>query len=109
MRVEVWKAGKYEVHLVHATDDNWVARLYIQGCWERSKRIQGCDVSEAFRSILDDFEAQYNIHFQRKQELTVSPTEDKWGLFLGKTLIGTSKARFDADHAKQVLEQWRNQ
>jgi len=109
MRVEVWKAGKYEVHLEHATDNIWTARLYIQGCWERSKQLQGCDISGAFRNVLSEFEAQYNVHFQCRQELTVSPSEDKWGLFLGETLIGISKARFDADHAKQILEQWREQ
>lgn len=35
--------------------------------------------------------------------------DKKWGLYINGTLIGTSKARFDADHAKVVLNLWRNQ
>lgn len=31
------------------------------------------------------------------------------GLFLNGVLLGTSKQRFDADHAKQVLLRWREQ
>jgi hypothetical protein len=32
--------------------------------------------------------------------------EGKWGLFLEGVLLGSSKQRFDADHAKQVLLKW---
>lgn len=28
----------------------------------------------------------------------------QWGLWVNEILIGTSKARFDADHAKVMLE-----
>lgn len=34
--------------------------------------------------------------------------EGLWGLFLNGVLLGTSKQRYDADHAKQVLLRWRN-
>ena len=40
-------------------------------------------------------------------KLEVREIDEKWGLFLGETLIGTSKARFDADHAREVLSNWR--
>jgi hypothetical protein len=29
--------------------------------------------------------------------------DDKWGLYLDGVLVGDSKHRYDADHAKQVL------
>ncbi len=29
--------------------------------------------------------------------------EGKWGLFLDNILLGTSKHRYDADHAKNIL------
>jgi hypothetical protein len=28
----------------------------------------------------------------------------KWGVYVNGTLIGDSKQRFDADHAKRILE-----
>jgi hypothetical protein len=37
-------------------------------------------------------------------DISVLPVEDKWGLFIDDSLIGLSKARFDADFAAQVLE-----
>lgn len=37
-------------------------------------------------------------------DITVEPVEEKWGLHVDGKLIGTSKARFDADFAAQVLE-----
>lgn len=38
--------------------------------------------------------------------IEVKEVGDKWGVFLKGVLLGTSKARFDADHAKQVLTHW---
>lgn len=36
----------------------------------------------------------------------VREVEGKWGLYLGDDLLGTSKARFDADYAREVLIKW---
>jgi hypothetical protein len=35
--------------------------------------------------------------------------KDKWGLFINEDLIGTAKARYDVDFAKQVLLRWKNE
>lgn len=38
------------------------------------------------------------------RELTVRETDEKkWGLYIGDRLLADSKARVDADHAKQLL------
>jgi len=36
--------------------------------------------------------------------IEVLPTDKSWGLYVNGILIGTSKHRFDADHAKVILE-----
>jgi hypothetical protein len=36
--------------------------------------------------------------------ILVKETDDgKWGLYLDGVLLGESKSRYDADHAKQIL------
>lgn len=60
----------------------------------------------------DDFKFWGCIYkvVQLMGKLEVKPADhngkEGWGLFAGDRLIGTSKARFDADHAKAVLERW---
>lgn len=50
---------------------------------------------------------KWTLDVNRSMILEVKQTEDKWGLFLGSSLIGTSKHRFDVDFAKQVLTNWK--
>jgi hypothetical protein len=41
------------------------------------------------------------------QTLEVREYEGKWGLFLGDTLIGTSKLQCDAQLTRNILIDWR--
>jgi hypothetical protein len=42
-------------------------------------------------------------------QLEIREYEGKWGLFLGDTLIGTSKLQCDAQLTKNILTDWRQE
>lgn len=58
------------------------------------------DTSETYSSVQESA-GEVNL-----SNIEVKETDNgRWGLFINGILIGDSKARFDADHAKQIILQ----